>query len=132
MENKKRKMSGWQTFVCGVKGIIERISTVVGTVANWVFRLRKIFMAIPVLYYAWQLAVYSRENLPEMVGFDIQDSGAFAQMISRDTAVYGPLALTCVCVILMFCSRRTVYPWLISIFTLTLPILILALNVFLV
>lgn len=132
MENENYEMTGWERFVDAVKGIYDRIAAVVGGIGMWIFRLRKIFMALPVLYTAWRLAVYSSENLPDVVGFDIQATGEFAQMISRNTAVYGPLGLTCVCLILMFCSRRTVYPWLISIFSLTLPILILALNVYLV
>ncbi len=132
MENLENQMGGWQRFVHTVQGIAERIGTVLGAIGQWIFRLRKIFMALPVLYAAWQLAVYSQENLPDVVGFDIQTTGEFAQMFSRDVAVYGPLGLTCACLVLMFCSRRTVYPWLISIFTLALPLLILALNVFLV
>lgn len=119
-----------QHFVQAVRGIYKRLEAVVITLGMWVFKLRKLFMGLPVLLAALQLAIYSRENLPETVGFDIQASGEFAQMISRDTAVYGPLALTCICLVLMLMSRRTIYPWIISIFTLTLPVLILALNMF--
>ena len=119
-----------QHFVQAVRGIYKRLEALVITLGLWVFKLRKLFMGLPVLLAALQLAIYSRENLPETVGFDIQASGEFAQMISRDTAVYGPLALTCICLVLMLMSRRTIYPWIISIFTLTLPVLILALNMF--
>lgn len=132
MENTEYEMNGWERFVSTVKGICARVEVVFGTAFSWIFRLRKIFMALPVLWAAWELAVYSNENLPEVVGFDIQSTGEFAQMISRDTAIYGPLGLTCVCLLLMFCSRKTVYPWLVSVFSLTLPLLILALNVYLV
>jgi hypothetical protein len=40
----------------------------------------------------------------------------------------GPLGVTAACLLLMFCSRRTLYPWLISIMSLLLPMLILLLN----
>lgn len=119
-----------QHFVQAVRGIYKRLETVVITLGMWVFKLRKLFMGLPVLLAALQLAIYSRDNLPETVGFNIQANGEFAQVISRDTAIYGPLALTCACLVLMLLSRRTVYPWIISIFTLTLPVLILALNMF--
>lgn len=128
MENEKYEMSGPQRFVVAIQSIIERIATVFGTLFTWIFRLRKIFMALPVLYAAAELAKRNLEELPEMVGFDIQSTGEFAQMISRDTAVYGPLALTIVCVVLMLLSRKTIYPWLISIFSLVLPLLIWVLN----
>ena len=117
-----------QCIVQAIRGIYERIKVVVVSLAMWIFKMRKFFMGLPVLLAALRLAVYSRENLPEIVGFNLQANGEFAQMISRDTAVYGPLALTCICLFLMVMSRRTIYPWLISIFTLTLPILILVLN----
>lgn len=128
MENEKYEVSGLQRFVITIQGIWERIVTVFGTLFTWIFRLRKIFMALPVLYAAAELAKHNLQELPEMVGFDIQSTGEFAQMISRDTAVYGPFALTCVCIILMLLSRKTVYPWLISIFSLVLPLLIWVLN----
>lgn len=128
MENENYEMTLWEKVVDFVQGVVARITTVFGTLINWIFRLRKLFMALPVLYVASELAKHNMENLPETVGFDIQATGEFAQMISRETAVYGPLGLTCVCVILMLVSRRTVYPWLISIFSLVLPVLILLLN----
>ena len=39
-------------------------------------------------------------------------------------------ALTAVCLLLMFISKKVLYPWLISIFSLVLPILILITNIF--
>lgn len=92
------------------------------------YHLRKLIMAIPVVFYALKLAAYNMQNLPEQVGIDLQSSGEFAQMISRETAVMGPLVVTGACLALMFCSRKTVYPWLISIFTLILPLLLLVTN----
>ena len=41
-----------------------------------------------------------------------------------------PLVITGVCLVMMFLSRRTIYPWLISIFSLVLPWLIWITNVF--
>lgn len=128
MENERIEMSAMERFVVTVQGIWERIYTVVWTLCQWIFKLRKIFMALPVLYYAAEFAKMNMEQLPETVGFDIQSTGEFAQMISRETAVYGPLGLTVLCVVLMILSRRTIYPWLISIFTLVLPWLIWVLN----
>ena len=41
-----------------------------------------------------------------------------------------PLVVTGVCLVMMWLSRRTIYPWIISIFSLVLPILIWITNVF--
>lgn len=130
MSGTEHELNWWQRIVQALRGIYKRIETVVVTLFSWIFRLRKVFMILPVLLAALQLAIYSQENLPETVGFNIQATGEFAQVISRDTAVYGPLGLTCACLVLVLLSRRTVYPWIISIFTLVLPVLILALNTF--
>jgi hypothetical protein len=64
------------------------------------------------------------------VGINLQSSGAFERMVTRDIAVMGPLGLTAACLLLMFCSRKAMYPWAISVFTLALPILILFTNIY--
>ena len=111
-------------------GILQTTGKVFKTIGVWLFRLRKIFMAIPVVYAALQLADYCRENLPEMVGLDIQASGEFAHVIEREQAVNGCLIITGACLVLMLFSRRTIYPWIISMFTLILPVLLLLVNYF--
>lgn len=87
-------------------------------------------MAAPVVYAAIRLASYNGQHLPEQVGLDLQSTGEFAMTVSRQLAVMGPLGLTggvsCACV----CSRKAMYPWAISIFTLALPALLLVSNVY--
>ncbi len=95
---------------------------------SYAYRLRKILMAIPVVAAALSLASYCRQRMPEIVGVGLQENGEYAAVISRDLAVLGPLAITFLCLLLMFCSRKTLYPWLISIFSLVLPILLMATN----
>ena len=109
---------------------IQNINSLISFIGSVLFRLRKLVMAVPVVYAALKLAFYNREHLPEQVGINIQSSGEFAQMITRDMAVMGPLGLTAACLLLMFCSRKAMYPWAISIFTLALPLLILLTNLY--
>lgn len=105
----------------------KRILKIIGRV---IFHLRKIFMAIPVIYYALKLAAYNTANLPEMVGLQIQSDGTFAQTISRVSAVNGSLMITAICLGTMFLSRKTVYPWVISIFSLIVPVILLITNLY--
>ena len=112
------------------KQTVGKINHVISTSGTWLFRLRKPVMAAPVVYYAVKLAQYNRLHLPEQVGVNLQSTGEFAQYISRDLAVMGPLALTGGCLILMFCSRKAMYSWAISIFTLALPLLLLLSNAY--
>ena len=93
------------------------------------FDVEKVFIHAP-SKQGVGLAVYNEATLPALVGIDLQASGEYGQMIAREIAVLGPLALTALCLLFMFCSRRVVYPWLISIFSLVLPILILITNIF--
>lgn len=113
-----------------VKSVVAKINKVINTVGVWGFRLRKFVMAAPVAYYALKIAGYNRQHLPEQVGISLQSTGEFAQMISLDMAVNGPLALTFACLLLMFCSRKAMYSWAISIFTLALPLVILLTNAY--
>ncbi len=113
-----------------VKEIVKKINGAINFTGLGLFHLRKIVMAAPVVYYALKLASYNMEHLPEEVGINLQSSGEFAMTIARSMAVYGPLGLTVACLLLMFCSRKAMYPWAVSIFTLTLPILLLLSNLY--
>ena len=119
-----------QTGIAKVKTVLGKINRVINLIGLWLFRLRKLVLAAPVVYYALKLAEYNREHLPEQVGINLQATGEFAQYISRNMAVMGPLALTGGCLILMFCSRKAMYSWSISVFTLALPLLLLFSNAY--
>ena len=88
-----------------------------------VYRLRALFMAIPVIFAALRLAAYNSEHLPLLVGLDLQTTGEYARMISRQTAVSVPVMITAACLVLTLFSRKMLYPWLISVFSLVIPIL---------
>ena len=118
------------TGVEKAKGIVGKNNRVMNLIFTWLFRLRKFVMAVPVVYYAWKLAAYNRQHLPEQVGINLQSTGEFAQYISRNMAVMGPLGLTIGCLILMFCSRKAMYSWAICVFTLALPLLLLLSNAY--
>lgn len=121
---KQDPRTGWQK----TKAVLKKISDIIDVILTVIFRLRKVFMAIPVVYYAVKLAQYNMENLPAIVGVNMESNGAFTQMLSREVAVMGPLAVTGFCLIMMFFSRKAIYPWAISIFTLILPIILLISN----
>jgi len=114
---KKEPVSVWKT-----------ICNVIGGIVTWIYRLRGIILAIPVAYAALKLAFYNMENLPQIVGINLQASGAFADTISREFAVMGPLGITAACLVLTLFSRKVVYPWAISVFTLIVPVLLLLSN----
>ena len=110
--------------------VLKKIGRVLGEIGKWIFRLRGFFMAIPVVLAALYLATVNMARLPEEVGINLLANGQYEYLISRGLAVMGPLVITGVCLVMMFLSRRTIYPWLISIFSLVLPWLIWITNVF--
>lgn len=135
MENteKDKELTAGQKISKGfhtVGDVIHKIENFFGLIISFFVRMRKPIMAIPVILASVWLAQYNTEHLPETVGIDLQATGEYAYMVSRDTAVLVPLAVTALCLLLMFCSRRTVYPWIISIFSLVLPVLVLVINIF--
>lgn len=130
MSNYAAFVDKWKSFWAKANPVFHKIGYVIGQIGVWLYRLRKIFMAAPVVYFAVKLAVENMRRLPESVGLNIQSTGEFAQLVTRNYAVYGPLAVTLFCLLLMFCSRKPVFPWVVSIFTLVLPLLIWLTNVY--
>lgn len=101
-----------------------------GQVGAWIFKLRKVFLALPVVIGAIYLAIQNNQKLPEEVGINLLADGTFSNMVPRNIVVLGPIAVTALCLLLMMCSRKTLYPWFISVFSLVLPILIYVTNSF--
>ena len=120
----------WKMVWGKISPILDKIEEVIGVICRCIFRLRKVFMAIPVVYLAVRIANANRERLPEAVGLNLQSTGEFAVMVTREYAVYGPLGITAFCLLLMFFSRKTIFPWVISMFTLVLPYLIYLTNIY--
>lgn len=94
------------------------------------YRLRKIFLAVPVAWIAVRLALSNLVELPKVVGIVLQNDGEFSMLLARELAVLGPLAITALCLLLMFISRRILTPWFVSLVSLTIPVLLRILNQF--
>lgn len=104
-------------------------------ILQWVYKLRGVFMALPVAFTAVILAIVNAAKLPETVMIHVPalaEKEVIVKLLELDkgTAIFVPLLITAVCLLLMFCSRRQVYPWLISLFTLVLPVFLLFVSVF--
>ena len=123
-------MSNTGTFFEKTKSVCDKVGSVIGSICSWIYKLRKLIMAAPVVYLAIRIALANMERLPEAVGLNLQTSGEFTIMVTRSYAVFGPLLVTAFCLMLMFCSRKTLFPWVISIFSLVLPYLIYLTNLY--
>ena len=120
----------WKEIWGKISPVLDKIEEVIGIICRCIFRLRKVFMAIPVVYLAVRIANENLARLPEAVGLNLQSTGEFAVMVTREYAVYGPLGITAFCLMLMFFSRKPLFPWVISLFTLVLPYLIYFTNMY--
>ncbi len=125
-ESKMKFSSAWEK----TGKVLGKIGHVLQIVGSWIYKLRSVILAIPVIVCAICLAVRNTRILPEAVGINLQANGEYAMTVARNVAVMGPLAVTAVCLLMMFCSRRVLYPWLISVFSLVLPYLIWITNIF--
>lgn len=137
MNNLEQFSQKWNDFYTKMQPGLEKTGTVcrktgdiLALIGTWIWRLRKIFMAIPVIWLAFYLARLNTNMLPELVGIGLQNSGEYVKFITREAAVRGPLVITGACLLLMMLSRKTLYPWLISLFSLALPLLALLTNLF--
>lgn len=107
-----------------------KFKQIMGKIIMTFYHLRKVVLAVPVVYVALRMAAYNMSHLPEQVGVNLQTTGEFAMQISRYAAVIGPLGITAGCLVMMFFSRKAMYAWAISIFTLALPVLLLVSNLY--
>jgi hypothetical protein len=95
---------------------------------DFMVKFKQFLLAIPVVLGAVILAIRNLGALPKKVGFGLQLDGTFDFMVGRGVAVLGPIAITALCLLLMFCSKRVLTPWLVSLFSLVLPILLWIIN----
>ena len=116
--------------------VFAAIGRAIGTLCKYIFRLRALFMAIPVAVIAVIEAMINTSRLPDTleyatIGLDFDATqtlfGPFVmhiEQLSRETAVMGPLMLTAACLVFTIFSKRTLFPWIVSIFTLVVPVLL--------
>lgn len=119
-ENKKNEN---KQFGQNIGPAMRKTAKVMGTIWDWMFKLRKLILAIPVLAGMIWLAVRNNRMLPDEIPVIMLTDGLAEQMIPKNVAVFGPVAVTMLCLLLMMCSRKTLYPWMISIFSLVLPLM---------
>ena len=120
------KGAAWQN----TKAVFQKIGRVLNIVGKVLYHMRKLFLAAPVVLLAVRLYGYAMAELPKTVGLLLQENGNYARYVPRDTAAMGCMAVTAACLLMMFLSRRTLYPWLISLFSLVLPVLLIVTNMF--
>ena len=129
MANKKK--SALQYVELGLEKFGEGICSVfagVGKGARYAGGFKKVWLALPVAIAAVWLAIYAGSKYPDYVGIDLLATGDYGFLVTREIAIMGPLAVTAICLLLMFWSKRTLFPWLVSVFSLTLPLLIMLIN----
>lgn len=100
------------------------------------FKARGVLLSLPVAAVALLLALRNMVVLPQAVMFStaaLNDVGnlVFQNItVSKALAVWGPFGITLVCIAMVILSKRVVYPWLISLFSLIIPILLQLINTF--
>ena len=114
----------------GFMGVVRKIQRIIGIIVAVLYHCRKIVLAVPVGYIALRLAAYNGSHLPQTVGLLLQADGSFSMEIARSLAIMGPLAITGGCLAMMFLSRKAMYAWAISVFSLALPVLLLISNLY--
>lgn len=97
---------------------------------RYIWMFRGAIISVPVLVVAISQAFCNASRLPETVGLNIQATGEYAMTVARPTAVVIPLLVTIGCILLTCFTKRPLFPWLISIFTLVIPILIWIINIY--
>lgn len=105
-----------------------KTQVILKNVWKYIWMFRGAIISIPVLVIAIKEAFRNAATLPEKVGLNIQATGQFGMTVPRSTAVVVPLLITIGCALMASLTKRPLYPWLISIFSLVLPWVIWAIN----
>ena len=98
---------------------LKDVGTVLRLTFKWAYKLRSLVLSIPVAVIALALAVRNLAQLPAQVSFRLLQ---YQFVISKGIAVSLPVAITAVCLCMMLMSKKMLYPLLISVFSLVLPI----------
>lgn len=137
MSSMGKKMSSWQRFIVKMQPTIEKAKAIYAKAAEkvvpawkYVTKFKKLFLAAPVAAASVLIAIYNLIKLPALVGIGLQGNGEFSLEVIREVAVLAPLLVTAICLLLMFASKRTLTPWMVSLFSLLLPLMILITNTF--
>lgn len=117
-------------FRSATADVLKKTAKYIRVIWAYVYRMRTVFMAVPVAVAAVVLAVQNMARLPSSVGIWLLSNGEFFMLMPKGLAVLAPVAVTALCILLLLGSKKAMYPWLISIFSLVLPALIYYTNIF--
>lgn len=150
MEWMERQLDKWNQFVDKprpgwekTERLYKKLHVNAKTLVQYIYRLRGVILAIPTLTVAIVLALRNQVKLPETVEVILPQFNRAAEdavlgfityqteYLSRGTAVMAPVVITFACLLLMVCSKRVLYPWMISLFTLLIPLFLLLTNTYL-
>ena len=135
----------WQKVLPVLKkigGFFSALGRGIARFCGSIYKLRALFLAVPVATVAVVQAMINMDRLPDTVEFsmlalDFEATETLfgplvlnVEYISREVAVLGPLTLTAVCLLLTLFSKRTLFPWIISVMTLLLPTFLYLANVY--
>ena len=107
---------------------VKKFRDVVRVIGQWIYKLRSVILAVPIVIASIVLAVQNMNRLPPYVGINMQPSGEYAMVLERSVAVMLPLLVTAGCLLMVFLSKKVLYPWLISVFSLVLPLVVWLTN----
>ena len=113
-----------------VKKLFRKVWKNVKKITAKIFHYRAVFLALIVVACSLTMAAVSMFLLPAQVGIDLQIDGSYTFMLPKLLAGLFPVLITLISLVFVLISKRTLYPWLISLFTLALPAVILLTNIF--
>lgn len=116
--------------------VLSTIGKNLGILWKYIYKLRAFFLAVPVAAAAVIQAMRNMERLPDTVEYSMLHLDLHAtetlfgpfvltvEQLSREAAVTVALTLTAVCLLFTIFSKRTLFPWIVSLFTLLVPTLL--------
>ncbi len=129
-DNMKKKWNDFGEKHPAFSNGMVKFGKVLKLIGKYIVKLWPVIISIPVAVVAVILAIKNAARLPDTVGINLLSTGDFGLLMPKLIVVLIPLLLTGICIVLTIFSKRTLFPWLVSVFTLVLPILIWISNIY--
>lgn len=113
-----------------LRKFFRKTGRVLRTVWIYIRKFRGVIASVPVALAAVWLGLRNLELLPENVGVNLLADGTYSLMVVRPVAVLLPMLLTLICIFLTACSRRTLFPWVVSVMSLLVPLMLWVTNLY--
>lgn len=113
-----------------IRKFLRELKQVLHVTWSYLYRLRSVFLALILALATLWVMLWCSPRIPDSVGIYLMENGQFFLLVPKQITILGSVAITASCVLMMFCTKKPLYPWLIGVFSLILPFFFIFTNMY--